>query len=905
MSDVRRGLMLWGLVICCLAGPAALMAADPPPLNPARWEPEIRKFEEADEKSPVPPGRIVFVGSSSIRLWDLEESFPGLDALNRGFGGSELSDTVTFFERIVRPYKPRVIVVYAGDNDLAKGRTPQFVSEQFAALLKKRDKDLPGTPLVFIGIKPSIKRWNLIEQVREANALIKAQCESAKNVTFVDIDAPMIGSDGQPRPELFAKDGLHLSPAGYQLWNSLVRPLISGDARLGHKRGLYDAYHPWTPPATLEEWNVASERIKRQVQVACGLWPMPEKGELNPVIHSPVNYGDYTVAKVFFQSAPGLYVSGELYKPNKINGKVPAVLCAHGHYPDGRFHHSSEEVINRELATGAEGFRSTASAPGQALAMQLARMGVISFFYDMIGNADQKPLSHRGGFSDADASLWLHNHLGLQTWNSIRALDFVSSLPEVDTTRLGITGASGGGTQTMMLAAIDPRVSLAFPAVMVSTGMQGGCICENADLLRVGINNIAIAAAFAPRPMSMAAADDWTLKIETRGLPELKHVYGLYGAADKVDAKCFPQFPHNYNQVSREVFYNWVNEHFRLGLESPVRQTDFWPIPREQQTVFNEKHPRPADALEEGPFRDVLRKRDGEALEKLLSKSPDEYLTVIRRAVDIMAPVATGELRAQTGVSTDEQDQLISTEVDLQSGQTHVPVQVVRKPTATSKVVLWVDGAGLSHLKQADGKWEPAVQKLLDAGFAVASADLLLTGSMADAHNPYVAKLKSPSPSHVVAKPGEDYAGFLYGYNLSLLAERMNDLDRVVTYLHSQGFKEIHLVGTGDAGVWALLARARWSPDRVSSTIVDLNGFRFSQIDSVLDPNLIPGALKYGGIGGMSAIAYPAPLTISGAGDLEDAELAPLRKVYGDQAGLKLTSPSLSREQIVESILTR
>src|SRR6185295_5335163 len=168
---------------------------------------------------------------------------------------------------------------------------------------------------------------------------------------------------------------------------------------------------------------------------------------------------------------------------------------------------------------------------------QLARMGCVVFHYDMVGYADSQQIVHRQGFTDPDAELRLQNFMGLQTYNSIRALDFLTSLPDVDPNRIGVTGASGGGTQTFILCAVDDRPAVAFPAVMVSTGMQGGCVCENASYLRQGIGNVDIAGAFAPKPLAMSGADDWTKEIETKGLPELKALYKLYGAEDKVMAK--------------------------------------------------------------------------------------------------------------------------------------------------------------------------------------------------------------------------------------------------------------------------------------------------------------------------------------------------------------------------------
>ena len=247
-------------------------------------------------------------------------------------------------------------------------------------------------------------------------------------------------------------------------------------------------------------------------------------------------------------------------------------------------------------------------------------MGCVVFQYDMVGHSDSTDIKHREGFLDADAELHLQSFMGLQTWNSIRALDFVLSLPEVDAKRVAMTGASGGGTQTFLLAAIDDRLAAAFPAVMVSTGMQGGCICENCSYLRVGTGNVELAALFAPKPLGMTGADDWTKEIETKGLPELKALYKLYGAEDKVMARCFPQFKHNYNQVSREVMYNWFNKHLNLGQKEPVTEKPFTPVPPAELSVFDAKHPRPKDAVNAERLRQYMTEESDKQIAALLPK---------------------------------------------------------------------------------------------------------------------------------------------------------------------------------------------------------------------------------------------------------------------------------------------
>ena len=216
------GLMLAALlgVLWCYRAEAS--SADEKPGN--QWEKAIRTFEENDKSSPPPSGAILFVGSSSIRMWDLPSYFPGRKVINRGFGGSQIADSVTFASRIVIPYKPKVIVFYAGDNDINAGKTPETVLRDFQGFVRIVRDNLPDTRIIFISIKPSISRWHLVEEMRKANKLIRTFAETEERLQFLDVDTPMIGPDGRPRRELFVADGLHLSPAGYRLWTSLLLP---------------------------------------------------------------------------------------------------------------------------------------------------------------------------------------------------------------------------------------------------------------------------------------------------------------------------------------------------------------------------------------------------------------------------------------------------------------------------------------------------------------------------------------------------------------------------------------------------------------------------------------------------------------------------------------------------------
>ena len=198
------------------------------PADSGRFEAEIRQFEQADRQAPPPPGAVLFVGSSSIRMWcTLDRDVPALRVLNRGFGGSELSDVLRYAERVVVPYRPRVVVLYAGDNDLASGKTPAQVGEaarQFAALVHER---LPGTRLVYLAVKPSPARVRLLPQVRATNALLRAAARRDSLAAYVDVYTPMLGRDGRPRGELFGGDGLHMNSAGYALWRSALAPALT------------------------------------------------------------------------------------------------------------------------------------------------------------------------------------------------------------------------------------------------------------------------------------------------------------------------------------------------------------------------------------------------------------------------------------------------------------------------------------------------------------------------------------------------------------------------------------------------------------------------------------------------------------------------------------------------------
>jgi lysophospholipase L1-like esterase len=192
--------------------------------KPQRFAKEIEAFEKQEQDKAIPPGSIIVIGSSSVRMWKLDKSFPGLDIVNRGFGGSQLSDSVQYAPRLLLKQKPRTIVLYAGDNDLAANRTPEQVTSDFKEFVAVVRKDLPATKIVFISIKPSPKRVALMDKARAANTMIAAMCKGDDRLIFLDVFEPMLNADEKPRGELFGSDGLHMNEKGYELWTSLLKP---------------------------------------------------------------------------------------------------------------------------------------------------------------------------------------------------------------------------------------------------------------------------------------------------------------------------------------------------------------------------------------------------------------------------------------------------------------------------------------------------------------------------------------------------------------------------------------------------------------------------------------------------------------------------------------------------------
>jgi len=333
----------------------------------------------------------------------------------------------------------------------------------------------------------------------------------------------------------------------------------------------------------LEGWEARARRIRQQILVGAELHPLPERTPLRPIVHRRRTYDGYTVESAAFEASPGFFVYGSLYRPVGRKGPRPGVLCPHGHY-------------------GGDG-GGRLRADQQHRCATLARMGAVVFSYDMIGFGDS---GHLG---------WSHRHpqaLTLQTWSSIRAVDFLRALEDVDGDRIGVTGCSGGGTQTFLLTAIDERVTAAAPVAMVSAHFFGGCHCESgmpihrtADL---ETNNAEIAALAAPRPLLLVSVGgDWTKNTPAVELPYIRRVYDLHGAADRVQNAHFPNQQHGYQFLKRQAVYPFLVRHLGLdptGVYDP--STELYDESGNTiedvatMRVFDDGHPPPAHALTPG-----------------------------------------------------------------------------------------------------------------------------------------------------------------------------------------------------------------------------------------------------------------------------------------------------------------
>ncbi len=660
---------------------------------------------------------------------------------------------------------------------------------------------------------------------------------------------------------------------------------IPADTRLNPLRGESGDFS-FVPAKSPEEWKQRVEHTQRILRVTLGLWPMPTKSPLNPVIHGRLDQGDYTVEKVYFESITGFYVTGNLYRPKDGTGRRPGVLSPHGHFPGGRFQDVGPDAVRQQIAQGAERFEEGGRSFMQSRCVQLARMGCVVFHYDMIGYGDsvQIPLNvvHRfsqlrvkfkeppaRGLYSASAELNLQNPMGLHTYNSIRALDFLASLPDVDPQRIAVTGGSGGGTQTFMLCAVDDRPLVSVPVVIVSTTRQGGCTCENISGLRIGTYNLEFTALHAPKPLLLISADDDTRTMPEQGFPELKQHYRVLGAAQNVSHVALLQFPHNYNYVSRAAMYHWLNRHLDLGFEEPILERPYKRLEREELSVWDVQYPRPEvdpdfehkllEWLTDDAERQItaLAPRDGKSLER--------YRQVVGGAWDVLLrklpndPELGFELVESTDRGKYRETLGLLRYRSIENHQVELPMVLLAPNQALQRTVIWIDEQGKSGLYLDDGSLKAPIQRLLNSGVTVIGVDLLYQGE-------FLAEGQRSKRQRWL--PGEEaFAGWTYCYNLPVFARRVHDILAVIAFVKRDDVKqhEIDVVGPNGTGplVAAAVAQAQGAITRAA---INTEGFRFADLKDIYDINFVPGAAKYDDLPGLLALSAPTRLWLAGEG---------------------------------------
>ncbi len=642
---------------------------------------------------------------------------------------------------------------------------------------------------------------------------------------------------------------------------------------------------PFTPPESLAAWQARAQDLKLQLQVSLGLFPRPQLSAVEPQIYGRIERDDYTIEKVTFESLPGLLVTGNLYRPKHVasDGQRPAVLAPHGHWDEARFYTPSQAEINRQLASGAERFENAAHNPMQARCVQLARMGCVVLHWDMLGYCDSQQISrHRAhGFasqpaeSEVDASGWLlysplaesHNQsvIGLQTLATQRAVDMVLTLPEVDPTRIAISGASGGGTQSFLGAAVDDRIAVAFPAVMVSTGMQGGCTCENACLLRTGTGNVELAALIAPRPLGMTAANDWTKTMPQDGFPELQKLYGLFDAKSQVALFPAIHFDHNFNHVARVALYGWVNDHFGLGFGKPILERDFDIALRDELSVWDAAHTQPegGEAFERALLKAWAENIDDQMQRQMQSGGSEREQLAHTLRDGWRACLGLTTPQVETAVSELARGGLRFENANLPPWELHV---VQAGPAAQPR-------AAADSLEQPQSELQIAVQDGQSSklwNIQLAGQEPSQAASQASQAS-QVASAEEQSPLQPLVDNPRLAAAYTYGYNLPLLAKRAQQLGIALQTLAQRSPEATIVLRARGAGAPLAAAGMLVSTDLAQEGAASVTAptaatatakvslelaaddFSFATVASIRDPNFLPGAARYWDLPGLVA----------------------------------------------------
>jgi dienelactone hydrolase len=614
------------------------------------------------------------------------------------------------------------------------------------------------------------------------------------------------------------------------------------DARHWHHRTL-DQPYDFRAPADLDAWKIRAAHLREHLRTVLGI----DQDDTLPLdAHVTVcGEGDgYVVERVWFQSRPGFLCTGNLFRPPEPKDSIPAILNPHGHWAHGRLEDGPLGSI-------------------RARCIQFARMGMAALAYDMVGYNDSLQVPQHRHVS-RKAALWGLSPMALQVQNGIRAASLLQSLPYVDSSRLGCTGASGGGTQTFLLGALDPRIAVLAPVNMVSAHYQGGCVCENAPGLRTDTNNVEIAALAAPRPLLLVSATgDWTVNTPRVEYPAIRSIYALYGAADGV--QCVQEdSPHNYHAASRAHVYRWFARWF-LGEGDPslTAERPYAEHPDAQLRVFPlgklprgyQRSPESMRGLEQA----AQAARDAEIPTDVPSarEHPLRMRSRLKHILSI-APPSPGDV-----LLVEEADTF---PIGAPSGQpitlrypargTRVPGRLWLPTAWPNSAAVVLHPAGLEGLLDLAGHPNAWLRAVLADDRAVLAISPLGT---------------TAAPPDAPARRDSDW--FWATYNPPLLGEQVLDVLTALAALRQRwGDLPISLVGVCGAGAWSLLAGALDA--KVAAVFADVGAWAWDDPGSYLRELFAPSLARYGLLPAVAAGLAPRPLALW-ASDLHDGSRWP------------------------------
>ncbi len=617
--------------------------------------------------------------------------------------------------------------------------------------------------------------------------------------------------------------------------------VVLSDARLTTIRDTDTDFAP-RPFASREEWDAYAASLRHRILVSCGLWPEPERTPLNAKIFDTIERDGYSISKVHFEASPGFLVTGNLYVPSG-KGPFPAVLNPHGHWSNGRLENSED-----------------CSIPGRCIT--LTRMGMVAFAVDMVGYNDSRQFSFAWGHRPAEIpaevhraeELWGIHPFALHLWSNIRALDFLQSLPSVDPKRLACTGASGGGTQTFALAAVDPRVQAAAPVNMISHTMQGGCQCENAPLIRLGATNMEIGALFAPKPlMLISATGDWTKDTPRVEFPAIQAIYDLAGARDHVEEKQVDA-GHNYNLQSREAVYRFLGKWFLNQPEKFAHFTEpsFTVESKDMLRVFPGEGPLPEQATQDALTKTMITERAERIARAVKEKGKDpEFVKQYRDAVTFIVggdPAVPKKANAKP-LSSDQKDGYTIEKWVLRvedTGAVVPAVLLIPRARVVGTAVLFVNPGGKSKIADEKGALIESIRRrVVEDGQIVAVIDAFRTGEMAKAER----------------KVGK----FADTFVPTDTAYRVQDVGAAIAWLSERaGNAPVNVIAEGRAQVWSVLAA---SLSRVAVT-TEADPKNFPQTDAAwVADQYLPCLQSLGGITTIAGVLAPERVRIAAGAD--------------------------------------